>query len=608
MSRLNGLIPVFAIALTLVAVPAQAQTTASPQYAPTMLVLDASGSMKGAKMDAAKSAVHTFVDSVPAPAQVGLEVYGTHTGSSDAEKAAGCQDVQVLQPPQQVDKSALNAAVDGITPSGYTPIGVALTKAAETLPKDGPRSIVLVSDGLDTCAPPDPCEVAKKLSEQGTQIVMHTIGYGVDDKSRAQLTCIAQATGGTYSDAPDGKALEKVLPRVTSVALRNYEPAGKQITGTPDWQHAPVAEAGQYLDTIGQKETRYYALDVPQGATSYFSGTLSFPRLAGISTLDDFNTLQLRVYGENGEDCYVFQTEQATNSSDGVALTISKRLDKATGEKGKCSGGGRYYFAITWDRVSSGVPERLPIELLFGVEPATTDPGPVAVLPKTSFVEPATAAQPVTGGGSFNVAGALPGSGNYTDTLQRGEYVFYRVHLDWGQGLAYKVRFGETAGRGLDNLSGVTTTLYSPYRDQIQAEYSSYTGSESLIPQEKAIATVPVRYGNRNADVVSARSQSIAGTYYIAVKVGPTTEEGADQPVPVTLELTVAGTEEPGPTYAAATGPGIFGAETTTQPPVSEAQVQPASSSNGWILAIVFGGLVLLAAISGGFLLSRRRA
>ncbi|WP_208026115.1 vWA domain-containing protein [Amycolatopsis acidicola] len=604
------MVPVLAIALSLVAVPAQAQEQ-GPQYAPTMLVLDASGSMKGAKMDAAKSAVHTFVDSVPAPAEVGLEVYGTHTGSSDAEKTAGCQDVQVLQAPQRVDKASLNGAVDGITPSGYTPIGVALTKAAETLPKEGPRSIVLVSDGLDTCSPPDPCEIAKKLTQQGTQIVMHTIGYGVDDQSRAQLTCIAQATGGTYSDAPDGKALEKVLPRVSSVALRNYESAGAQITGTAGWRDAPVAGAGQYLDTLGQKETRYYAIDVPQGATAYFSGTLSFPRLDGINQLDDFNTLQLRVYGENGQDCYAFDTAQATKSSDGVALTISKAWTKAAEEKGKCTGGGRYYFALTWDRVSAGVPERLPVELLVGIEPAATDPGPAAVLPKTSFAEPASAAQPVIGGGSFNVAGSLPGNGNYTDTLQRGEYVFYRVHLDWGQGLAYKVRFGQTGGRGLDNLSAVTTTLYSPYRDVIDRDYGSYNGSESTLPNEKALATVPVRYGNRNADVQSARSQSIAGTYYIAVQVGPTTDEGANQPVPVTLELTVGGKQEAGPTYATAAGPGIFGDKSEkqmTEGLVVRTDEKPASSSTGWILALVFGGLVLLAAIFGGVLVSRRRA
>ncbi|MGW3467377.1 hypothetical protein ACWDKQ_02650 [Saccharopolyspora sp. NPDC000995] len=38
-----------------------------------------------------------------------------------------------------------------------------LRAAAEALPEEVLRSITLISDGLDTCAPPDPCEVAREL-------------------------------------------------------------------------------------------------------------------------------------------------------------------------------------------------------------------------------------------------------------------------------------------------------------------------------------------------------------------------------------------------------------------------------------------------------------
>src|SRR5690606_4133996 len=132
--------------------------------------------------------------------------YGTSTGNSDAERAQGCQDVTVLQPPQALDRGALTDAVDRVTPRGFTPIGRSLEVAAEALPQRGPRSIVLVSDGEDTCAPPEPCEVVQALAGQGLDLVVHTVGFGVDDATRAQLACIAQATGGTYSDAPDADA------------------------------------------------------------------------------------------------------------------------------------------------------------------------------------------------------------------------------------------------------------------------------------------------------------------------------------------------------------------------------------------------------------------
>ncbi|MFB9909170.1 vWA domain-containing protein [Allokutzneria oryzae] len=618
-------------ALSLAAVPAAAH---DQEYAPTMLVLDASGSMKqadpggGTKMDAARTAMRTLITAAPDESKVGLTVYGTGTGSSDAEKAAGCQDVKVLRAADTIDKGGLTAAVDGVTPKGYTPIGTALRKAADSLPKSGPRSIVLVSDGEDTCAPPEPCEVAKELNQQGAKIVMHAVGFGVDAKARKQLTCIAQNTGGTYTDAPDGKSLERVLPRVTATALRNYKPSGTPITGTATYDTAPVAAPGQYLDTIGQKEKRYYAVDVPQGATAYFSGTLSFPRVRNDNPNGDTSSLNVRVYGADGADCHQFDFESVVNSSHGAALTVAKTWDGATKQKtgsvsgDKCKGGGRYYFALEWSGVANGMPERLPIELLAGVEPAVTDAGPPAATTMAAFTEPNGAKTPVTGGGSFNVAGTLGGSGSYTDTLQRGEFVFYRVKVDWGQGLAYRVHYAETGNRGLESLSNATTTLYTPFREELDHNFTSYTGSATVMPTGKpALATLPVRYNNRASEDTKARNQSVAGWYYIAVKLGPTRDGGSTNPVPIRLDVTLTGDAEPGPAYAFGSADaqrnGTFGeggvpaSGGTDQPAevgTTATATNSAVSTSGWVVIAVAGGVVLLALVLGGVLLRRRRA
>nr|WP_051161134.1 VWA domain-containing protein [Nocardia transvalensis] len=600
------------------------------QYAPTMVILDASGSMErpdsgGTMMDSAKRATRSFVSAAPDAAKVGLMTYGTSTGNAPEEKAAGCRDVSLLRRPDTLDKGALTAAVDGITARGWTPMGVALKQAAEALPTSGPRSIVLVSDGDDTCAPPDPCDVARELKKQGVDLIVHSIGFAVEANARAQLTCMAQATGGTYTDAPDGRSLEQILPRVSGAALRNYQTAGKPITGTDKYRTAPKATPGQYLDTIGQKETRYYAVDVPDGATAYFSGTMSFPRKSGISVTDDLNTLTLRVYGTDGRDCNVFEHEMVTKSSDGVALTVAKAWDGATKKKdGKtaadsCKGGGPYYFALEWDHVSTGVPERLPIELLVGLEPAVTDPGPAAVLPVTAFTPPTGPDVPTAGGGSFNVATELPGSGSYTDTLQRGEFVFYRVRLKWGQGLSYRVHFESNGHTGIDNMSNVQTVFYTPLRERIDSDFASYTGSENVLPNQfKSLATVPIRYGNRNADAYELRRQSVEGWYYIAVKAGATSSEGPNVPVPVRVEVTVAGQPEAGPKYVSAEDGGIFGEQRAggtgggtgeTGGSVEPAVAAEASgSSKGWIVAAAGAGVVVvLLALVGGFVLGRRR-
>ena len=105
-----------------------ANASAADTYSPVMVVLDSSGSMKakdaggtGTRMDAAKRAVASMVDGLPAEAQVGLTVYGTGTGSAGSEKAAGCRDVQVVQPVGTVNKPALKAAVSRAQARGYSP-------------------------------------------------------------------------------------------------------------------------------------------------------------------------------------------------------------------------------------------------------------------------------------------------------------------------------------------------------------------------------------------------------------------------------------------------------------------------------------------------------
>ncbi|MFF2088846.1 VWA domain-containing protein [Nocardia sp. NPDC058176] len=608
-AKIIGLVGV----LGLLAAPALAQTAPeNSPYAPTMLVLDASGSMLaadpggGTKMDAAKSAVRGFVDTAPAQAQVGLSVYGTGTGSTDAEKDAGCRDVSVLRAPETIDRAALTTAVDGITPSGYTPIGTALRTAAAELPTEGPRSIVLVSDGLDTCAPPDPCEVARELSGNGAEIVVHAIGFGVDEPSRVQLTCIAETTGGTYTDAADGKALEQVLPRVSKAALRDYASAGESVTGTASYQDAPVLAAGQYLDTIEQRQRRHYAVEIPDGATAYFAGTVSFPR--GENNPLSNNSIQLRVFGADGKDCNAFEFEQATRSTDGVALTVAKEWKGATeaGGTDTCKGGGRYHFTLEWSGVADGAPESLPLELNVAVEPGVTDAGPAANPAPVTFAEPGGPSTPVTGGGSFNVATELGGSGVYTDTLQRGEFVFYKVKVDWGQGLAYRVRYLETPGRGIEHVSIVDTTLYNPHRKELDRAFTTYTGTATTLPaNEPALATPEARYRNRESSSPDVAAVATAGWYYVAVKLAPAKDDAVAGPVPIELDLTVTGTPEPGPSYriAPAEPTGEHRADAAT----GGASTDDDDGGTFVVVGVAVGALLLLGVVGVVITLRRRR-
>ncbi|NQX28321.1 VWA domain-containing protein [Microbacteriaceae bacterium VKM Ac-2854] len=200
--------------------PALATTAAVP----TMLILDASGSMVrdvasgGTRMQAARAAATTMVDGVDPATELGLMVFGTGTGNSDAEQAAGCSDVRTLQPVGPIDKAAYNASIAGIVESGFTPIGPALRSAAEQLPGGEPATVVLVTDGVDTCSPPSSCDVAREVLDAHPLLTIEVIGFAVDadEQAQSQLQCIAALGSGSYVDVADAAQLAARLRAATS--------------------------------------------------------------------------------------------------------------------------------------------------------------------------------------------------------------------------------------------------------------------------------------------------------------------------------------------------------------------------------------------------------
>ncbi|MGH8883509.1 MAG: vWA domain-containing protein, partial [Stackebrandtia sp.] len=329
------------------------------------------------------------------------------------------------------------------------------------------------------------------------------------------------------------------------------------------------------------------------------------------------------VFGTDGQDCHVFESDASTGSSDGVALTVgaawagAAAADTGSFSTDKCTGGGRYYFTVEWATVADDAPANLPMEISVGLEPGVADPGPAAEPSPVTYTEPSGPPVPVVGGGSFNIAAELPGSGRYSDTLQRGEYVFYRVKLDWGRGLAYRVRFGESPLRGVDNLSNVWTRLYSPYRVRLDSAFSSYNGTENIVPaNDPAIATVPIRYANRENRDGDIASQALAGWYYIAVKLSPTLNgERTVGPVPVELEVDVTGDPEPGPRYQDSTGDdsvfGDSGKSRSVQEQDGTAQAAEPTGDGGmppviWV-AVAGGAVTIAGAVLAAVLGIRRR-
>ena len=238
-----------------------------------LLVMDASGSMNDLGtdgkplIDGAKAALHGVVDSLPDGLHTGLRVFGHRYPNTDKEN--GCKDSELISPVEPLDREALNAAIDSYNAKGFTPIGYSLQQAAKDLPPEGPRTIILVSDGDDTCDAPDPCQVARDLQADGIELVVHTVGFALGDNqaARDQLTCIAEASGGQFYDVADADDLATTLEDVSEDESNRFEAAGQQLEGAEIPRDANTGQLGmQHVDTVTHGDVNYYRFEIPQGS------------------------------------------------------------------------------------------------------------------------------------------------------------------------------------------------------------------------------------------------------------------------------------------------------------------------------------------------------
>ena len=220
-------IAIAALLLAALFICAPSSNAAAPNYPEVVFILDASGSMWGqaggkAKIAIAKEVMAQAVPGLPAEVRLGLVAYGHR-------KKGDCSDVEVLVAPGSSDRAGLLKKVQALSPKGKTPIAGSLKQTAEMLKsKENETTIVLVSDGMETCDA-DPCGVVKALKASGIKFVLHVVGFDVDAKGKQQLTCLAQAGGGKYFSAGDAAGLLAALEAVKKEVAVKVE-AAKTVT------------------------------------------------------------------------------------------------------------------------------------------------------------------------------------------------------------------------------------------------------------------------------------------------------------------------------------------------------------------------------------------
>ncbi|GGZ45996.1 hypothetical protein GCM10010371_01300 [Streptomyces subrutilus] len=341
------------------------------------LVLDVSGSMRATDIDgqsrmaAAKQAFNEVIDAVPDEVRLGIRTLGaTYPGE---DKALGCKDTRQLYPVGPLNRTEAKTAVATLAPTGWTPIGPALLAAAQDLDGgDATKRIVLITDGEDTCAPLDPCEVARDIAAKGIHLVIDTLGLVPDAKTRAQLTCIAEATGGTYTSVQHTAELSG---RVKQLVDRAADPVVNPVAteGAAQCAKAPQLKAGVYSDRETFGEHRWYRVDVKPGQELRASVSIAADRAVN----KDYGVL-LRATTVHGREIV-----RGTEAGDGRTDVLSTGLRYPKGESDGadddaeqvpetvCLQVSNSFSAPASVKTSPGMPVELTIDVVDGPDDAS---------------------------------------------------------------------------------------------------------------------------------------------------------------------------------------------------------------------------------------------
>ncbi|MFT4298579.1 MAG: VWA domain-containing protein [Aeromicrobium sp.] len=620
MRRLLLAITLTAIVAT-TALPAHARESTETEAAPgrLMLVLDSSGSMAepsgdgNARIEAAREALHTVIDHLPADQPVGMRVFGA---TVDPAVAGGttesCTDSQNVVAVGTDNRDDLSDAVDAYEPLGETPIGYALQQAADDLGDDGQRTIVLVSDGEPNCDP-DPCTVAEDLSDQGIDVRIDVVGLNVDQAARDKLSCIAKAGGGLYYDATDTQSLIDTLTTVQTRSTRPFDLTGTPVTGAEDPADAPTLTApGQYLDTVASNEGAWYKVQrtVP-GSTMHVGLT---HKSDGIGNFGDKATAA--VYAGPDENLCDSQSSFARGNI-GYVSAMSYESDP----ENICN-----TVDTLWINVSeySGELVGEPVEIVVYEEPpladdAERDLAPQPDPPTWKTLEVGDPVTDVVPGSSISSAPVVE-DGTYAFDINPGETQVVAVPLDWGQNLQAQFDGTVTQAHHDGDFAEPWVQVLGPLRQAVDTdEYGVDTKPEDwtdfpgrLLDDTTEFRTgsqsYTVGYLNRTVYEQHQRGSSIAGLRYVQVSY----PDGNSAPMTYTLTLKTNGKAEDAPEYATsdltvptADSPLVGSAVTETDTEKTSADGQ--DSGTFPLLPVALGGAGVLALLGAGGVAVRSR-
>lgn len=396
-------------------------------------------------------------------------------------------------------------------------------------------------------------------------------------------------------------------PRPGSIEL-----GGTAVEGGTAQDPTPLT-AGLWSDTLtgpgSPAGTRWFGYRRVMGGSTLVVGAVA------VSPEEYGDSLEVEVSTPGGDVCDTTTQAQPTPAAGAAYGSVLY----AAGDDDECGSSADLVIAVS--RGTADFESEVPFTLRLVEEaPLSDEPGPEPA--DETALEPPEPGKPAAtpGGTSFDDAPVVDGT--VSDEVPPGTQRLWKVHLGWGQSLAWRLdveKRPETDTFVPDQ--GVEVTLFDPLHNPFDggATDAETTGSYGVEGSTLSDTTPPVAYLNRSDSEIAF----VPGDYWVSVAVAPAEEDPLDVPVELTVAVTGEASDPPG--FAeAVTGPGstsgpsdydratpylvgerVFSADVSGTPtgPGTEAD---ASGTGRRVAGLVVGGLSLVSLLAGVVLLRRR--
>lgn len=233
------------------------------------IILDASGSMlkqEGGvrRIETAKKTLLNLTrNTLPGGTPFALRVFG--------HKEAGSCRTDLEIPLAPLDAGGVAAKIGSINAINLakTPIAASLAASAKDMASaQGPRAVILLTDGEETCEG-DPAAEIEKLRAAGVDVRVNIVGFAIGDaKLKEQFRYWARLGDGEYFDAARPEELAGAMEQALAVGFEVLNAAGQPVAEGVAGGESVELPAGTYRVRIKGGDREIPGVKIVAGETA----------------------------------------------------------------------------------------------------------------------------------------------------------------------------------------------------------------------------------------------------------------------------------------------------------------------------------------------------